>query len=446
LVKYEHDSSKPPFIFTIEKMRLPLLVFLAIVRSVAAFTPHARLRISQPLAVSVSLPSNDEAPQAYPSHKKSQISHPSRWHQQRRKAMIEKYDDILKLEQQTSQWIGLPLLIMGNLSLVGLSIFCGALPLPFVFGLALFPGSILSLWQLQILHDCLHGTLLERGPQKKVWQERILFWGSMPSVFGYFLYLQYGHLTHHKNVGGDVSLLQLFNSSQSDFEDGDILFVSHRMKMKGAIGPQIPLGAKRIPLSISRSGFHFWQPNRPMLNAVMFASSFLFERYMLCWNDVIVAVTGRNFFFPNKPDSFHQECTMYTRCAIGVRLALFALGGWKALLFLYLSETLWSIPPHPACAMFVTNHGSKGGDDECEPSASTYAGRWYSVLTLGTNYHCEHHDFPSIPFHLLGRLHEIAPEFYSAHKKDNVFTIMKTTFAKPDFYACTNANQLKDYS
>jgi len=99
--------------------------------------------------------------------------------------------------------------------------------------------------------------------------------------------------------------------------------------------------------------------------------------------------------------------------------------------------------------MFITNHGSKGGEEHCEPSSSTYAGPWYSVMTLGTNYHCEHHDFPSIPFHLLGKLHTIAPEFYSDRddkNKDNVFAIMRKTFAKPDFYACSNANELRNYS
>jgi fatty acid desaturase len=426
---------------------LPVLLLIAS-RSVAAFTATAAAqpRAATKPALSISLHSDSDSTPATPV-KKSQLSSPAQWHQNRRKLMIEKYDDILRLEQQTSQWVGIPLLITGNLALVALSILAGSLPLPAVFGLALVPGSILSLWQLQILHDCLHGTLLERGPQRKVWQERILFWGSLPCVFGYYLYLQYGHLTHHKNVGGESSLLQLFDSSQTNFEDGDILFVSHRMNLKGEIGPQIPLGEKRLPLSISRTGFHFWRPNQPILNAMMFASSFLFERYMLCWNDVVVAVTGRNFFFPNKPDEFHQKCAAYTRCAVALRLALFTVGGWKALIFLYLSETLWSIPPHPACAMFITNHGSKGGDEECMPSASTYAGRWYSILTLGTNYHCEHHDFPSIPFHLLGRLHKIAPEFYTANRqKDSVFTIMKSTFANPDFYACSNANQLKDYT
>ena len=181
---------------------------------------------------------------------------------------------------------------------------------------------------------------------------------------------------------------------------------------------------------------------------------------MLCWNDVVVAITGRNFFFPNKPDEFHRQCATYTRCAVAMRLLLFLAAGWKALLFLYWSETLWSIPPHPACAMFITNHGSSSSDNDgvdnenqCRPTSSTYAGAWYSILTLGTNYHCEHHDFPTIPFHLLGRLHQLAPSYYPHGAEDddnnklppqNVFAIMKKTFSEPEFYACSNANQLEE--
>ena len=92
--------------------------------------------------------------------------------------------------------------------------------------------------------------------------------------------------------------------------------------------------------------------------------------------------------------------------------------------------------------MFVTNHGSTMDDDTglCVPSSSTYAGRWYSLLTLGTNYHVEHHDFPTIPLHKLGQLREIAPEFYRTGSNDNVFQIMKKAFSNPEFYACMDAN------
>lgn len=195
-------------------------------------------------------------------------------------------------------------------------------------------------------------------------------------------------------------------------------------------------------MSISRSGFHFWKQDEPARNAMLFATSFLYERIMLGCNDAVVSILGKNLFFPNKPKSFHTMSARYARAATTVRLGLWYTCGWKSLLFLYLSETLWSIPPHPACAMFVTNHGSGSTESDiqgCIPSKSTYAGRLYSIFTLGTNYHCEHHDFPTIPFHKLRHLHTIAPEYYPRGDTGNVWRVMKRAFARPEFYACMDA-------
>jgi len=149
--------------------------------------------------------------------------------------------------------------------------------------LAVFPGSILSLWQLQILHDNLNGSLIDISstavsflglpitiPKKKL-QQLLLFWGSMPSIFGYYLYLKFGHMSHHKNVGDEhrATLAQLFESKKTDFEDGDVLFIAHWMKLKGEAGPKIKLpwsstrpnhgNQTSITLSISRSAFQFWK-------------------------------------------------------------------------------------------------------------------------------------------------------------------------------------------
>ncbi|CAJ1946597.1 unnamed protein product [Cylindrotheca closterium] len=427
-------------------------------------------------------------------------SNAAEWHRQRRKQMIQKYgDQILPLEQQTSSYnLGIPLLLVGNLILMGLSLQAAKLPIKWVFGLALFPGSILSLWQLQILHDGLHGSLFPIRQHhkskiwgfwgRKQWQDMVLFWGSMPSVFGYYLYLKFGHLAHHVNLGDaqKVSLAKLFDSNQTNFEDGDILFVSHRMKLLGKIGPtfsgKLPsiFNFRRsrddpndrneerqysITMSLSRTGFDNWKTGKAIRNIGIFATSFLFERLMLVINDAAVSLSGFNAFFPNKPKSFHDECAKYARCATLLRLGLWWLGSWKSLLFLYLSETLWSIPPHPASAMFVTNHpsimnkqdssSSTTTSDEwsCTPSQSTYLGRWYSLLTLGTNYHCEHHDFPTIPLHKLSLLHQIAPEFYpksnessssastsASSSRNSLRKIWKKSFADPDYYACMNSN------
>mmetsp|Transcript_17592 Transcript_17592/g.26665 ORF Transcript_17592/g.26665 Transcript_17592/m.26665 type:complete len:452 (+) Transcript_17592:113-1468(+) len=388
---------------------------------------------------------------------RSTTSPSAMWHRNRRKQMIQKYaSQIIPLEQQShGLFVGLPLLILSNISLVFMAIRCST-NMSQLLLFALFPGSILSLWQLQILHDVLHSSLLPkpsyRNPSKSMRfvikhrrkiQNNILFWGSMPSAFGYYLYLQYGHLTHHKNHGGgEVSLATLFNSTQKDFEDGDILFTAHRMKLLGDVGPTFSFGKQNVTMSISKAGFSLWREGCALRNAIAFTLSFLFERCLLIINDFVVAITGKNFFFPNKPQEFHREAATYCRMAVMVRLVLcFAAKSWRPLLFLALVETLWSIPPHPACAMFITNHGSEKSDDGCIPSSSTYAGSWYSFLTLGTNYHVEHHDFPTIPLHKLWKLrNEIAPEYYRIQGNDNLYGIMRKTFRKPDFYSCMNAN------
>ena len=72
--------------------------------------------------------------------------------------------------------------------------------------------------QASIEANCLHGTLLDKPSMSKTkatQQRRILFWGSLCCIVGYFFYLQYGHLSHHKSVGGeDASLvIQLLPSS-----------------------------------------------------------------------------------------------------------------------------------------------------------------------------------------------------------------------------------------
>ena len=434
---------------------------------------------------------------------KSNVSAVARWHSKRRRAMIERHPEIISLESSRSILITLPLLILSNVTLTYLSVISGSLNFISLFLLAFGLGSVLSLWQLQILHEVLHGSMLGIGTKlHRTLHRRLLFLGSLPSAFGYWLYLQYGHLSHHRSVGNH-SLNDAFTSSKMDLADGDVLFVNHRMNMKGESGPKI----KGVTLSIGRFFYQFWKEGDYIRNGVLFSMSFLLERMLLMMNDVVVAFTGRNFFFPNKPIKFHNHVALYTRVGFIVRATLCVLAGmmvhsgqtfsipfptywlqmtenmigpflascttfntllpntgitwislwwsWNPILFLMLSETLWSLPPHPASAMFITNHGSKyknkDGNDKnnCEPSGSTYAGKWYSILTLGTNYHVEHHDFPTMPLNQLGKLKGIAgTEFYGneeedmEQKTDDLGEIMKQAFSYPDFYACSNAADL----
>jgi len=83
-----------------------------------------------------------------------------------------------------------------------------------------------------LLLQVIHGNV---SKDKRI--NTFLLWaGSLPCVFGYFLYLRFGHLSHHNRMGGH-SMAELFDSDKDQFEDGDILFVTHRSK----VPPLLPL-------------------------------------------------------------------------------------------------------------------------------------------------------------------------------------------------------------
>lgn len=382
---------------------------------------------------------------------------PSRWHLDRRAAILKKHPEIAKLASPEPST--LPILLATNGLQVMSCIACADLPTPLLIPSAIFVGGTLSLWQFALLHDVKHGTAkLPSG----ISANSVLFAGSLPSLFGYYLYLRYGHLSHHKNFGLRP-IKDLFDSEDTTFEDGDALFVAHRQSMVGDAPNkgvdffgQDNVGG--LGISISRTIYSlFWLDSKVVpaeftstWNALVFSFSMTFERAALVvGGGLAVALTGRNYFFPYKPQSFHDTAAAYARVSLALQLGLLAFAGPGALLYLFLAEVGWQLPVHPASAMFVSNHPSlempNGSDDSgvngCQPTASVYLGGWYDWLCCFSNYHIEHHDFPDVPAFRLGQLHEAAHEFYNDDAvkggRDGWVQTMKRTFVQRDFYACS---------
>lgn len=86
---------------------------------------------------------------------------------------------------------------------------------------------------------------------------------------------------------------------------------------------------------------------------------------------------------------------------------LYGLFGWVPLLYLFLS------------ALFMTGF--------LQPSSSNYGPvNW---LTFNFGLHTEHHDFHYIPWFRLGRLRQIAPEYYNDLKQTRSFCGLALQFA-----------------
>lgn len=393
------------------------------------------------------------------------------WHAERRREMLRRHPELQRLRGADGR--SLPLLILANALQLGLAIFAGqqlqqspeAGTILAVLLLAVGVGGTLSLWSFSILHDLLHGTCVKVDRSTR---ENLLFWLSFPTIFGYHLYLQRGHLSHHKNLGR-ASMGQLFDSQRLEFEDGDVLFVAHRQPLQGqTFEVQLPGNLGTFSPSISHNVMtRFWDRStesetanaRAAKNAAWYCFSMVFERCALAINDKVVALFGRNAFFLQKPAAFHDSCATYARTAAVLHLFLWFFAGPGALLYLLLAEVAWQLPVHPACAMFVSNHGSgKRLDGSCAPSASLYVGEswgWFDWVCLFSIYHLEHHDFPDIPLLKLPELSRIAPEFYGREAMDarlpppslgvapcatDWAQTVQRSFAEPEPYACSVVN------
>lgn len=282
---------------------------------------------------------------------------PSRWHIERRAAILAAHPEVAELA--SPEPLTLPALAAVNVAQVSCAITCAHLPTPALVPIAIFLGGTLSLWQFALLHDIKHGAAaLPDG----VSPNDVLFAGSLPSLFGYFLYLRYGHMTHHKDFGRRP-LRELFDSEQANFEDGDALFIAHRQQMAndaphervGFFGKEEVGG---LGLSISRTIYSLLWVERsspdaeaestldrsliPAWNAAVYAFSMTFERAALVFGGGIVpALVGRNYFFPSKPPPFHQMCADYARASLAIQLVLLAIAGPGALLYLFWAEVGW---------------------------------------------------------------------------------------------------------
>mmetsp|Transcript_13651 Transcript_13651/g.18197 ORF Transcript_13651/g.18197 Transcript_13651/m.18197 type:complete len:440 (-) Transcript_13651:772-2091(-) len=328
-------------------------------------------------------------------------------------------------------------------------------------------GGWLSCGQFVLCHDVLHGSAdlpLKSAKARRKFRQWILFILSAPNVFGYWLYLELGHLSHHKFTG-EASIEKIFDSNDLRFEDGDLFFAAHRQYVDMITNDQGP------PISIARLVFkNCWRPGNSFINAFAYSMSMLFERAAVCLNDKWVAISGSNrFFFKNKPDEFHNKCATYARYTSLIQLALFLVSGPTALLYLLLAEVSWQLPFHPSSALFVFNHGieehrkvtlsssyrrplapsTPAANCHAWPTHSVYSKKYATLFDLtcwNANYHVEHHDFPEVPLWRLPQLREEAnnitrhPLYYYPPTRSPL-DIIRTAFERPTIYAAWEEEQ-----
>lgn len=96
--------------------------------------------------------------------------------------------------------------------------------------------------------------------------------------------------------------------------------------------------------------------------------------------------------------------------------------GWYAILFQFLSF-FFSVGLHPLGARWVQEHFLTNGEQETK----SYYGP-LNLVNLNVGYHNEHHDFPSVPWNRLPKLHQEAEEYYNNLSSHKSYTLLLIKF------------------
>jgi len=105
--------------------------------------------------------------------------------------------------------------------------------------------------------------------------------------------------------------------------------------------------------------------------------------------------------------AFDRWAILNIAVQVVLTLAVYSWLGTGALLYL-LASFWFSVGLHPLGARWIQEHFLVLDDQQ---ETYSYYGP-LNIINLNVGYHNEHHDFPSVPWHLLPEIKKRAPEFY----------------------------------
>ena len=125
---------------------------------------------------------------------------------------------------------------------------------------------------------------------------------------------------------------------------------------------------------------------------------------------------------------------------------LFWIGGWKAVLYLMLSQIFMTGFLHPTNFGLILSNSHFNEHDTYQPTSSYYG--WLNWITFNFGLHTEHHDISGIPWNRLPALSRMAPEFYRTLEQTTSYSKLAWKFAfsrRPVFKACFADEQSLGY-
>jgi sphingolipid delta-4 desaturase len=319
------------------------------------------------------------------------------WHRERAKAMIKAHPEIKELfghDPSTAFWC---FAAAGAQIALALAVSRG--PWWLLLIVAYFLGTSFNIMLFQLGHECVHGLVFKRQ-----WWNRLLFTITTLPMFlsGHHTWWA-EHLVHHTDMGAKKD------------------FISRRRTFFLATRVTPPLF---FPYSLYML---VMQVGRSILGLVMYVFGSLMRGRLKPGERALAVLADIHLVSGYKKDGFESWAVWYPVINLATCAALFAVAGWKPIVYLLLSQGFFTGFLHPYCLGWVLGISHFHGARSYQPTASHY-GRLINLLSFNAGLHVEHHDLMTIPWRRLWKLREIAPEFYNTLEPIRSYTLLGLQF------------------
>ena len=321
------------------------------------------------------------------------------WHRDRAKQMIRNHPEIKSLfgnTPSTAFWC-----IAFASAQIALSVGLSSQPWWAVLLVAWAIGSWIDVNLFQLAHECNHNLVF-----KKTTPNRWLFtFTTLPMFMSGHHAWWIEHHVHHNDLGAKKDFI---TRRRTVF----LLTRQHRYLLFFTEGPIYrfccalfsPVG---MPYALVMLVLQFF---RSILGLGVYTFESLLRGKLAPGPKALSILADEHLISGYENYKLKRWAVIYPSLSILMTVGLFTVGGWKAVVFLLVSQLFATGFLHPHNFGIILSNSHFHGSSSYQPSSSLYG--WSNWLYFNFGLHLEHHDLMGIPWSRLGRLREIAPEFY----------------------------------
>ena len=320
------------------------------------------------------------------------------WHRDRAKQMIRNHPEIKKLfgnTPSTALWC------IGFFAMqVALCLAVSRGPWWLMILVAYFIGSWINVNLFQLAHECNHNLVFK----KTAWNRRLFTLTTLPMFLSAHHSWWIEHHVHHNDLG-----------AKKDF-----------------------ITRRRTAFLLTRQSRYLWATDGPFyrLFCVLFSPVFMPYALVMLVMQFLRSSLGLIVYFfgsllrgrvdpgPRALSILADEhlisgyekyglkrwAVVYPTLSLLLVGTLFWIGGWMSVIYLLLSQLFMTGFLHPHNFGIILSNSHFHGHQTYQPSSSLYG--WSNRIYFNFGLHTEHHDIMGIPWSRLGKLRQIAPEFY----------------------------------